>query len=378
MALKITNNATSVLAGAITASQTSFSIQGGDGSKFPTLGEEDWFPLVVVDAGGNFEVMKVTARATELLTVERAQEGTAASSFAAGCRCDLRLTAAAIQTFVQGVDALRVQNNLSDLADAAQAIVNLGLGSAALADIADFAAPAQGAKADTAVQPARKITVAGLAVGGGDFSEDRVISVPAATGAEVTTGTATDKAVTPKALADAGLLIPPGTLKKVTAFTASGTWNRTAGAVKALVYAFGSGGGGCGNQINYPTGGDGTATSGLGVTANGGTGSHWNSSTGFGTDGVGGTATGGAINVQGGAALASQQFGVVRGKGATDAGLDPSPAYHKGGDGGFVLALVDVSDIATANITIGIGGNTVGEPASPPGGNGYYVIFEFG
>lgn len=55
-----------------------------------------------------------------------------------------------------------------------------------------------------AVAPTRKITVAGLAKGGGTLEADREIAVDAATAAEVLAGARTDKAVTPGALKDAG------------------------------------------------------------------------------------------------------------------------------------------------------------------------------
>lgn len=97
MALKLTNNATSTLATTITDSATSLSVQSADAGLFPVLGAGDWFPITVVDASNNMEVMKVTARATAVLTVERAQEGTTALAFAAGARIDLRVTAAALQ-----------------------------------------------------------------------------------------------------------------------------------------------------------------------------------------------------------------------------------------------------------------------------------------
>ena len=51
-----------------------------------------------------------------------------------------------------------------------------------------------------AVQAALSIGVSGLATGGGDLTEGRMIGVPAATGGETIAGTATDRAITPAAL----------------------------------------------------------------------------------------------------------------------------------------------------------------------------------
>lgn len=94
MVVKLANNASSTLAGAINSSVTSLSVASGDASKFPSLGAGEWFPLTVVDSAGNMEIMRVTARSGATLTVTRGQEGTTAKSFAAGAKCDLRLTAA--------------------------------------------------------------------------------------------------------------------------------------------------------------------------------------------------------------------------------------------------------------------------------------------
>tara|TARA_R110002012_G_scaffold315261_1_gene528892 strand:+ start:6813 stop:7301 length:489 start_codon:yes stop_codon:yes gene_type:complete len=106
MALKITNNAKSTLAGSILIADTELAVAGGDAAKFPSLASGDWFPLTVVDADGNREIMRCTARAGATLTVTRGQEGTTARNFAAGSRCDLRLTAGAITAMQTDVGTL--------------------------------------------------------------------------------------------------------------------------------------------------------------------------------------------------------------------------------------------------------------------------------
>jgi hypothetical protein len=93
MAVLITNNASSTLASSITLGATSLSVQTGDAAKFPSPSGGDWFPLTLVDAAGNVEIVRCTARAAAVLTIERAQEGLAARAFAAGSRVDLRITA---------------------------------------------------------------------------------------------------------------------------------------------------------------------------------------------------------------------------------------------------------------------------------------------
>ena len=71
------------------------------------------------------------------------------------------------------------------------------LGTAAATDATAYATAAQGTAADTAVQPARTISAAGLATGGGDLSANRTITVTAAAASDVNTGTSTSTAMTP-------------------------------------------------------------------------------------------------------------------------------------------------------------------------------------
>lgn len=109
MGLKLSNNATSTLASSVSTVATTLSVQSGDAGLFPSLGANDWFPLTVVDTNGNREVMKATGRAGEVITVERAQEGTSAIAFQAGDRVDIRATSAALMATTQAA--------LSDAAD---------------------------------------------------------------------------------------------------------------------------------------------------------------------------------------------------------------------------------------------------------------------
>jgi hypothetical protein len=94
MALKVANNASSTLANSINSSVVSINLAGGTGSLFPTLTAGDWFYGTLVDASNDIEVVKVTARSTDALTVVRAQDGTTGKSYSVGDRFELRPTAA--------------------------------------------------------------------------------------------------------------------------------------------------------------------------------------------------------------------------------------------------------------------------------------------
>jgi hypothetical protein len=88
----LTNFAQSTLPSSLSNSATSFSVQTGDGTKFPNPSSPDYF-FIVVQEGSTREVMKVTARSTDSFsTVVRAQQGTSASAFSAGAFVELRDT----------------------------------------------------------------------------------------------------------------------------------------------------------------------------------------------------------------------------------------------------------------------------------------------
>lgn len=94
MALKLTNNGIGRLAANVAIGDTTISLTPGDGAKFPVLGDGDWCPATIVRASdGAYEIVKVTARSSDTLTIERAKESTSAKAFVAGDRVELRQTA---------------------------------------------------------------------------------------------------------------------------------------------------------------------------------------------------------------------------------------------------------------------------------------------
>lgn len=85
------NNATSLLASGISDSDLSLTLQTGDGSKFPNPTAPDYFYLTLTDDVTN-EIVKVTARSGDVLTIVRGQDGTTAASWALNTKAQLRVT----------------------------------------------------------------------------------------------------------------------------------------------------------------------------------------------------------------------------------------------------------------------------------------------
>jgi hypothetical protein len=100
MPIKFKNNVSSTLASAISASDVGLTVAAGTGAQFPTLAAGDYFYATLITPNGTTEVVKVTARAGDSMTVVRAQEGSSAAGFAAGTRMELRVTAQAVTDFV--------------------------------------------------------------------------------------------------------------------------------------------------------------------------------------------------------------------------------------------------------------------------------------
>lgn len=93
MSVKFANNAHSTLASSVSTSATSITVASGHGARFPSLSGSEFFYATLIDTSNNLEIVKVTARSTDVLTATRAQEGTSARAFASGDRIELRVTA---------------------------------------------------------------------------------------------------------------------------------------------------------------------------------------------------------------------------------------------------------------------------------------------
>lgn len=104
------NNATGSLATSASNSAVTLTLATGQGAKFPspTSGNHFMLTLVGLDGNGNenaWEIVRVTARSNDVLTVVRGQEGTTAVAWNAGTRVELRATAGTFDTLTDAIEA---------------------------------------------------------------------------------------------------------------------------------------------------------------------------------------------------------------------------------------------------------------------------------
>lgn len=105
MPIVLANNVASTVALDLTSTAGSVRVASGTGSRFPTLPSGSYFYATLVATDGRFEIVKVTRRTGDLLTISRAQENTLASAFPVGSRLELRTTAKSI---TDAIDEVRI------------------------------------------------------------------------------------------------------------------------------------------------------------------------------------------------------------------------------------------------------------------------------
>ena len=120
------NNAKTVLASGISAVATSLTVTAGTGLLFPVITGSDYFlaTLCQLSVTGeiNFEIVKVTARTSDVFTIVRAQESTTALAYVAGDKVELRLTKETME---------RLRTGSSDQAFITEALNTFGLATLA-------------------------------------------------------------------------------------------------------------------------------------------------------------------------------------------------------------------------------------------------------
>lgn len=99
-----TNNAATGIVYPISAVDVTIYLNGGTGSLFPNPTGGDYFYATLLNqVSGDTEIVKCVARSGDIVTVERAQEGTTPLSFPVGTGFQLRITAASLNTFANPV-----------------------------------------------------------------------------------------------------------------------------------------------------------------------------------------------------------------------------------------------------------------------------------
>ena len=102
MAVVFSNNAATNLASNVSANATVISVV--DGSVFPDVSGSDHTYLTLHDLSDNIEIVKLTSRSGNTLTVERGHDSTSGRSFDAGTKCELRVTAILLNEIASQAD----------------------------------------------------------------------------------------------------------------------------------------------------------------------------------------------------------------------------------------------------------------------------------
>ena len=103
MAVVFSNNAVTTLASSVSTSATSITVV--DGSVFPDVSSaSDHTYITFEDINGNREIVKLTNRSGNTLTVVRGQDGTTAQSFSSGDKVELRITAVLLNEIAAQAD----------------------------------------------------------------------------------------------------------------------------------------------------------------------------------------------------------------------------------------------------------------------------------
>ncbi len=99
--IKFTNNFIATLAAAISDADTAITLDAGSGAKLPNYGGGDYEYMTLGNTANNLEIVKVTARVGDILTVVRGVDGTTAKAWSAGDQINSRPCAAAMNDALQ-------------------------------------------------------------------------------------------------------------------------------------------------------------------------------------------------------------------------------------------------------------------------------------
>lgn len=271
MGVKVSNNAFGTISAGINSSATTVTLDSGQGARFPTLGGSDHFYGTLIDTSNNVEIIKVTARSSDSMTVVRAQDNTTAQAFAIGDRFELRPVAKLFEDIISEAapaanSITATEINISGNGTSGQAVLTDGDGSFSYGDAGGGLQSQQVfTSSGTYTKPSgiKLIKVYATGGGGGGAGGDGGTNTGGGGGAG---GTAIE-------------IIDVSSLSSTVAVTIGGAGS--AGAAQG-------GAGGSGGTSSF-----GSYCSATG----GGAGTHWQSSA---VTGRGGSGSGGDINIDGG------------------------------------------------------------------------------
>ncbi|MDN0096584.1 hypothetical protein [Yersinia rohdei] len=133
------NNASTVLSAGISASATTLTVNTGTGTLFPSpVPGTSFFKLTLIDAatGTLTEIVHVTSRTADTMTIVRAQEGTVNRLWSANDIAANMMTAGTLSLLAQKDLSLQISNNLSEIAAVGPTAVAATLANLSLSDVA--------------------------------------------------------------------------------------------------------------------------------------------------------------------------------------------------------------------------------------------------
>lgn len=188
MTVKFKNNAVGYLSAAISSSDSSATLTTGGGASFPTLSAGEYFYATITATSGVYEIVKVTSRSTDAISITRAQEGTTAIAFPQGSIVELRITAQAITDAIS--DASTTLQTETFTSDGSGTSVGLHIGSGKTLNATDGTV-----LLPTAASPAQ--TAEGSVVWD---SDDNLLTVGDGSSRKIMVDTATAQTLTNKTL----------------------------------------------------------------------------------------------------------------------------------------------------------------------------------
>jgi phage-related tail fiber protein len=145
------NNAASTLALQAQLIDTVLTVSAGTGNRFPAPAATEWF-FATIQSGVDYEIVKCTARAGDILTVVRAQDGTSARLWSAGASIDMRIPKIVLESFLQEIaDTSVTTGKLADTSVTTGKLADISVTTGKLADTS----VTTGKLADTSVTTAK-------------------------------------------------------------------------------------------------------------------------------------------------------------------------------------------------------------------------------